>query len=104
MSRSPGGAGAGGRHRGPSVTSSAISLVMIIGPLPLKRIAQRVRLSSTVKVFPKLPAGRIIFLEHFISAYTERWLLLLGIIYILVVMFAPQGILGLTRSRTTKAG
>ncbi len=53
---------------------------------------------------PVIGAGCIIFLEHFISAYTERWLLLLGIIYILVVMFAPQGILGLTRSRTTKAG
>jgi branched-chain amino acid transport system permease protein len=42
---------------------------------------------------PAVGAGLIIFLKNFLSAYTQRWLLILGAIYILTVLFAPQGIM-----------
>ena len=41
---------------------------------------------------PALGAGIIVFLKNFISAYTHRWLLILGAIYILTIFFAPQGL------------
>jgi branched-chain amino acid transport system permease protein len=44
---------------------------------------------------PAIGAGVIVLLENTISAWTERWLFFLGAIYVLVVMFAPEGILGL---------
>ena len=37
--------------------------------------------------------------ENAISAYTERWLLILGLIYVVVTLFAPAGLLGLLRAR-----
>jgi branched-chain amino acid transport system permease protein len=40
-------------------------------------------------------AGIIVFLKNFISAYTERWLLILGTIYILTILYAPQGLVNL---------
>ena len=47
---------------------------------------------------PAIGAGVIVFLENFLSDYTERWLLILGTIYVFVVLFAPQGIFGIARS------
>ena len=41
----------------------------------------------------------ILYLENVISAYTERWLLILGVIYVVVTLFAPQGLVGLVRAR-----
>ena len=46
---------------------------------------------------PALGAGIIVFLKNFISAYTERWLLILGTIYILTILYAPQGLVNLIR-------
>ncbi len=43
---------------------------------------------------PVIGAGVITFLKNFISAYTQRWLLVLGAIYVLVILFAPHGIYG----------
>jgi branched-chain amino acid transport system permease protein len=43
---------------------------------------------------PLLGAGVIVFLENFLSAYTERWLMALGAIYVLVTIFTPHGIYG----------
>ena len=43
---------------------------------------------------PALGAGLIVLLENVVSAQTERWTLILGAIYVSVVLFAPQGILG----------
>ena len=43
-------------------------------------------------VGPALGAGIIVFLKNFISAYTHRWLLILGTIYILSIVVAPQGL------------
>lgn len=48
---------------------------------------------------PALGAGVVVFLRNIVSAYTERWLLVLGLIYLLVVLFAPHGILGAIRAR-----
>jgi branched-chain amino acid transport system permease protein len=46
---------------------------------------------------PALGAGIIVLLENLISAWTERWLLILGAIYVVVTLYAPQGIHGLIR-------
>ena len=43
---------------------------------------------------PALGAGLIVLLENFVSAQTERWTFVLGVIYVSVVLFAPHGILG----------
>jgi branched-chain amino acid transport system permease protein len=48
---------------------------------------------------PALGSGLIVFLENAISAHTQRWLLVLGLIYVAVTLFAPAGILGLVRRR-----
>jgi branched-chain amino acid transport system permease protein len=44
-----------------------------------------------------LGAGLIVFLKNFVSVYTKRWLLILGAVYIGVILFAPQGIVGALR-------
>jgi branched-chain amino acid transport system permease protein len=41
---------------------------------------------------PALGAGAIVLLKNVISAYTERWLLILGAVYIVTVLCAPQGL------------
>jgi branched-chain amino acid transport system permease protein len=46
-------------------------------------------------VGPALGAGIIVFLKNFISAYTHRWLLIVGSIYILAILYAPQGLMNL---------
>jgi len=46
---------------------------------------------------PALGAGIIVFLKNFISAYTQRWLLILGTIYILTILYAPQGLINLMK-------
>jgi len=40
----------------------------------------------------------IIVLEQFVSAYTERWQMVLGTVFILIMIFAPEGIVGKIRS------
>ena len=44
---------------------------------------------------PVIGAGSLVLLENVVSAYTGRWLLVLGIIFVLVRMTTPYGILGL---------
>lgn len=44
---------------------------------------------------PALGAGIIVFLKNFISAYTHRWLLIIGAIYILTILYAPGGVMEL---------
>jgi branched-chain amino acid transport system permease protein len=44
---------------------------------------------------PAIGAGLIVFLEDFVSSMTEHWLLVLGIIYVLVTLLAPRGVIGL---------
>ena len=50
-------------------------------------------------VGPFLGAGAIVLLKNVMSAYTARWLLILGIVYIAAILAAPQGIWNLGRRR-----
>lgn len=52
-------------------------------------------------VGPVLGAGAIVFLKNFVSVYTKRWLLILGGVYIGVILFTPQGILGALRDQSS---
>jgi len=46
---------------------------------------------------PALGAGAIVVLKNVISAYTQRWLLILGTVYIVTMLGAPQGLWNLRR-------
>jgi branched-chain amino acid transport system permease protein len=46
-----------------------------------------------------LGAGAFILLQSLVSTYTERWMLILGGMFILFVLFAPGGIVGALRGR-----
>ncbi|OGK88691.1 MAG: hypothetical protein A2X52_03755 [Candidatus Rokubacteria bacterium GWC2_70_16] len=46
-----------------------------------------------------LGAGAFILLQSLVSSYTERWMLILGLTFILLVLFAPGGIVGALRGR-----
>lgn len=48
---------------------------------------------------PLLGAGVVVFLRHIVSGYTERWLFILGLVYVLAVLFAPRGIIGELQER-----
>lgn len=52
---------------------------------------------------PALGAAVIVFLKNFASVYTKRWLLILGLVYIGVILWAPGGLLGALR-RGRRAG
>jgi branched-chain amino acid transport system permease protein len=46
-----------------------------------------------------LGAGAFILLQSLVSSYTERWMLILGLTFVLLVLFAPGGIVGTLRGR-----
>ena len=50
-------------------------------------------------VGPVLGATAIILLKNVMSAYTARWLLILGIVYIVTILAAPKGVWNLGRRR-----
>ena len=50
-------------------------------------------------VGPALGAGAIVLLKNVISAYTQRWLFILGLVYIVTILVAPDGLWNL-RYRT----
>jgi branched-chain amino acid transport system permease protein len=41
---------------------------------------------------PAIGAGIIILIKNFVSGYTEHWMIILGALYMVTVMFAPQGV------------
>lgn len=45
----------------------------------------------------------VIWLENFVSLYTERWQMVLGFMFIFTMIFAPEGILGKARSLLARA-
>jgi branched-chain amino acid transport system permease protein len=47
-------------------------------------------------------AAAIIALENVVSAYTERWQMVLGITFVLIMIFAPEGIIGKLRAILTR--
>ena len=46
-----------------------------------------------------LGAATFILLQSLVSSYTERWMLILGLTFIVFVLFAPGGIVGALRGR-----
>ena len=46
-----------------------------------------------------LGAAAFILLQSLVSSYTERWMLILGLTFIALVLFAPGGIVGALRGR-----
>jgi branched-chain amino acid transport system permease protein len=46
-----------------------------------------------------LGAAAFILLQSLVSSYTERWMLILGLTFIVFVLFAPGGIVGAFRGR-----
>jgi branched-chain amino acid transport system permease protein len=51
-------------------------------------------------VGPAVGAGVIVLLKNFVSVYTQRWLLILGVVYVLTIIYAPEGIVGAIRPLT----
>ncbi len=54
-------------------------------------------------VGPILGAAFFLLVQQQLSTYTDSWALFFGVIFILFVLFAPDGILGLARRRSTGA-
>jgi branched-chain amino acid transport system permease protein len=48
---------------------------------------------------PLLGAAIIVPGAQIAALFTTRWQLVLGLVYILVILFAPEGIVGLVRRR-----
>ena len=46
---------------------------------------------------PLIGAFVLVFAESFISSYTERWLTIMGLIYIFVVLFMKGGLVGVAK-------
>jgi branched-chain amino acid transport system permease protein len=71
-----------------------------LGVVPAAEAFLMVVLGGTGTLFgPAFGAAAIVLLRNIISGFTERWTLLLGLVYIAVVMFAPRGVLVLGRDR-----
>jgi branched-chain amino acid transport system permease protein len=70
-----------------SVVFSAMALIMVILG------------GAGTLLGPALGSAVIVFLENLISAHTQRWLLILGLIYVAVTLFAPAGLMGLVNRR-----
>jgi branched-chain amino acid transport system permease protein len=52
-------------------------------------------------VGPVFGAGAIVLLKNVISGVTERWLFILGAVYIITILAAPQGLWNLGKRRPT---
>jgi branched-chain amino acid transport system permease protein len=63
-----------------SLASSAEMLLMVIAGGP-----------GTI-AGPVVGAGLVVLLKNVASAYIDRWIMLLGVVFVLIVMFVPGGI------------
>jgi branched-chain amino acid transport system permease protein len=71
-----------------SLTTSVQLLVMVI-------------LGGTgTLIGPVLGSVIIVFLSNILSVYTDRWPLILGVVYAAIVLFTPDGLLGLAERVT----
>jgi branched-chain amino acid transport system permease protein len=52
---------------------------------------------------PALGAVIIVLLKNLVSVYTHRWLLILGIVYIGTIVYAPEGIVGALKQWARRA-
>jgi len=47
---------------------------------------------------PVVGAALVVIIKNVVSAYIEHWVLLLGVVFVLIVMFLPDGLVpGLQR-------
>ena len=53
---------------------------------------------------PLVGAGVVIGAEYWLSTYVERWATVLGVIFIVVVLFARRGIVGELEARSRRRG
>lgn len=51
---------------------------------------------------PFLGAGMFLGIEHVVTGFTERWQLIVGVIFIVLVLFFPKGIWGTVLARYKK--
>ncbi len=47
---------------------------------------------------PAIGAALVIFIQNYVSLYTDRWSMILGLFFVLTVIVAPKGIMGLLQS------
>jgi branched-chain amino acid transport system permease protein len=52
---------------------------------------------------PAIGAAAIVLLKNVMSAYTDRWLLILGAVYIVTILLAPEGLWNLRSRRQQKS-
>lgn len=48
---------------------------------------------------PLVGASIFVYLSEYLSVVTDRWEFILGVIFVIIVLFAPQGLLGLTKKK-----
>ncbi|WP_042500461.1 branched-chain amino acid ABC transporter permease [Thermaerobacter marianensis] len=53
---------------------------------------------------PALGAALVLVLKYVVSSFTDRWLAILGLTFVLTVLFAPHGLAGLVRKLRWPAG
>lgn len=53
---------------------------------------------------PALGAALVLVLKYVVSSFTDRWLAILGLTFVLTVLFAPHGLAGLVRQLRWPAG
>ena len=44
-------------------------------------------------------ASVVVFIQNYLSSYVERWQTILGVVFVLVILFAPDGIVGTWRRK-----
>jgi branched-chain amino acid transport system permease protein len=48
---------------------------------------------------PLLGSGIFVYLSEYLSRFTDRWEFILGVMFVIIVLLAPQGILGIAKKR-----
>jgi len=76
-----------------SLTTSAEALLMVIAG------------GSGTLAGPVVGAAIVVLLKNYVSAYVERWTMLLGFVFLMIVLFMPDGLVpGLQRLWSRVAG
>jgi branched-chain amino acid transport system permease protein len=52
---------------------------------------------------PLVGAALFVLLQDYISSMTVNWMFFIGVMFILVVLFFPRGLLGMRRAAARKA-
>ena len=53
---------------------------------------------------PVIGAGIFTYLSEYLSSFTDRWEFIFGLIFIVIVLFAPEGILGIVKKKIRVEG